>query len=149
MLKNIIASEQATIDPADIEADAEGAPAAIPAEELIETQDPAAPEVQSERQARFDKFQTQENKMRTLRSKMPASRKTACIEPAGVPKPAQDHLFHAGYQAGYAAATDDYLAEKVNLELFAPLKDLAELEDLYALGFEMGYFRKLAEILVF
>lgn len=57
-------------------------------------------------------------------------------------------LYNEGYEAGFKAAADDYCNEKVGLEVFDKLRDERDITDFYAIGFEMGYFRKLAEIAV-
>jgi hypothetical protein len=58
----------------------------------------------------------------------------------------KEALFNDGVQAGTNAAADDFLAGKVNLDLFSRGKILEDLDDGYSLGFELGYMRKLAEI---
>ena len=50
-----------------------------------------------------------------------------------------------GVEAGIASAANDYLNDKVDLSVF-DVKN--EDEDSYTFGFECGYMRKLAEILV-
>lgn len=55
------------------------------------------------------------------------------------------NAFEDGKRDGAAAAVTDYLNEKVDLSIF-DTKD--EDEDVYTFGFECGYMRKLAEILV-
>ena len=53
--------------------------------------------------------------------------------------------FEDGKRDGASAAVNDYLNEKVDLSVF-DTKD--EDDDAYTFGFECGYMRKLAEILV-
>jgi hypothetical protein len=55
-------------------------------------------------------------------------------------------LMHEGFHAGFEAAASDYVNGKVNVEVFEKLRTERDLTDFYALGFELGYFRKLAEI---
>ena len=53
--------------------------------------------------------------------------------------------FEDGKRDGSAAAVNDYLAEIVDLSIF---DTKSEDDDAYTFGFECGYMRKLAEILV-
>ena len=57
-------------------------------------------------------------------------------------------LYNEGYEAGFKSAADDYVNGKVSLEFFEKLREARDITDFYAIGFEMGYFRKLAEIAV-
>jgi hypothetical protein len=59
------------------------------------------------------------------------------------------NLMHSGFHAGVAAAANDYVNDKVNLAVFETLRTERDVTDFYAIGFELGYFRKLAEVLVF
>ncbi len=71
-------------------------------------------------------------------------------EPASVDRVKDRTVLHnLGYDAGFRAAADDYLTGNMQLGVFTGRKELAELEDHYAIGFEMGYLRKLAEILAY
>lgn len=58
-------------------------------------------------------------------------------------------LFNQGFNSGFAAAADDYLSEKIKLEIFTTVKTQEDVCDMYELGFDAGYMRKLAELLVF
>lgn len=60
----------------------------------------------------------------------------------------RETLYNEGFEAGYNAAVDDYVAEKLDLDLFERKKTSEDLTDIYVIGFEMGYLRKLAEIAV-
>lgn len=57
-------------------------------------------------------------------------------------------LFHEGFHAGYSAAVDDYLNGKATVEHFEGIREHRDITDFYSMGFELGYFRKLSEILV-
>lgn len=57
-------------------------------------------------------------------------------------------LFNEGISAGFNAAADDYSTDRINLDLFSRDKTQEDMTDHYALGFELGYLRKLAEICV-
>jgi glutathione peroxidase-family protein len=54
----------------------------------------------------------------------------------------------AGYIAGFQSAADDYVNGKATTQVFEKLREARDITDFYALGFELGYMRKLAEILV-
>jgi len=55
-------------------------------------------------------------------------------------------LFNQGFNAGFQAAAQDYAVGNVNLELFDIRRDFS---DIYEIGFEIGYNRKLAEIAIY
>lgn len=57
-------------------------------------------------------------------------------------------LYNEGYEAGFNSAADDYVNGKVTLEIFEKFRTDRDITDFFAIGFEMGYFRKLAEIAV-
>lgn len=60
--------------------------------------------------------------------------------------PKGEQMFQEGFEAGYSQAAYDYLSNEVpNLEDFDSCRNLRQA---YELGFELGYLRKLAEILV-
>lgn len=54
----------------------------------------------------------------------------------------------AGYIAGFDAAASDYVNGTATCEHFEELRAQRDIADFYAMGFELGYMRKLAEILV-
>lgn len=58
------------------------------------------------------------------------------------------NLMREGFCAGYEAAASDYANGTATVEHFEAMRQERDLNDAYALGFELGYFRKLAEILV-
>jgi len=61
----------------------------------------------------------------------------------------RESLFAEGYDSGYSAAADDYSTGKVRLEVFGESgRDITEILDHYAMGFEVGYLRKMAEICI-
>jgi hypothetical protein len=53
-----------------------------------------------------------------------------------------------GFHAGYESAAEDFVNGKASVEHFETLRTARDLTDFYALGFELGYFRKLAEICI-
>src|SRR4051812_26101511 len=52
-------------------------------------------------------------------------------------------LYNEGYETGYNSAAEDYVNQKVNLELFEREKTQEDITDFFAIGFENGYVRKL------
>jgi hypothetical protein len=56
------------------------------------------------------------------------------------------NLMHEGFHAGYEAAADDYVNGLATTDVFEGLREDREISDFYAIGFELGYTRKLAEI---
>lgn len=54
----------------------------------------------------------------------------------------------AGYIAGFESAATDYVNKTATVEHFEELRANRDITDFYAIGFELGYMRKLAELLV-
>lgn len=54
--------------------------------------------------------------------------------------------FQEGFDAGFTAAAEDFANDEVDLEA---LEEKRDITDFFAVGFEVGYLRKLAEVLVF
>lgn len=57
-------------------------------------------------------------------------------------------LMREGFHAGHEAAASDYVNGTANVECFEGMREERDITDFYAMGFELGYLRKLAEILV-
>lgn len=60
--------------------------------------------------------------------------------------PSNSDAFNKGYAEGYSTAAEDYaLRQVVELSGFDECRGLG---DMYGMGYELGYMRKLAEILL-
>lgn len=58
------------------------------------------------------------------------------------------NLMREGFHAGFESAASDFTNGTANVEHFEGLREQRNAADFYAIGFELGYLRKLAEILV-
>ena len=58
------------------------------------------------------------------------------------------NLMREGFHAGFEAAASDFTNGTATVEHFEDLRAEREITDFYAIGFELGYLRKLAELLV-
>lgn len=57
-------------------------------------------------------------------------------------------VMREGFHAGFEAAASDFVNGTATVEHFETIRSVRDVTDAYAMGFELGYFRKLAEILV-
>ena len=60
----------------------------------------------------------------------------------------RSNLMREGFHAGFSAAADDFVNGRATVEHFEKLREHRDISDFYALGFELGYYRKLAELLI-
>lgn len=60
----------------------------------------------------------------------------------------KQNQMRAGYIAGFESAASDYVNGKATCEHFEELRAERDITDFYVIGFELGYLRKLAEVLV-
>ncbi len=60
----------------------------------------------------------------------------------------RSNLMRDGFHAGYEAAASDYAHGTATVEHFEALREERDVTDFYAIGFELGFMRKLAELLV-